>query len=176
MNALIDTASKTFMNSERIPLENRFALDDLCQTYASTLDERRYEDWPTFFMPDAIYRIVPLENHELNLPIALIHCEGHGMMTDRVVALREAVMMRPRALRRFVTATRIGKGDGSASNPLHVRSNVLLVETLHERMTQIVLSGVFHDTVVRHGNDWRFASRLCIYDSLLLPDSLVEPV
>lgn len=176
MNAVTDAPANVPTAATRIPVEDRLALDDMCQAYAATLDERRYEDWPMFFMPDAMYRVVPRENHELNLPIALIHCEGHGMMKDRVVALREAVMMRPRSLRRFVTPVRIGSGDGSCDDPLHIRSNVLLVETLHERMTQIVLSGVFHDTVVRDGEGWRFSGRLCIFDSLLLPDSLVEPV
>ena len=100
------------------------------------------------------------------------------MMRDRVVALTETVMARPRALRRFVTPARIvGGGDGSESAPMQVRANVLLVETLHERMTRVVLSGVYHDTVVRgHDGGWLLTGRLCIYDSLLLPDSLVEPV
>ncbi|MDO9434401.1 nuclear transport factor 2 family protein [Hydrogenophaga sp.] len=162
----------------RLSSDDRFALDDMYQAYAATLDERRYDEWPSFFAPDALYRIVPRENHELNLPVALMHCEGRLMMADRVVALQETVMMRPRSLRRFITPARILGGDGSAQMPLQVRANVLLVETLHERLTQVVLSGVFHDTVVRtadHG-PWQLASRSCIYDSLLLPDSLVEPV
>ena len=162
----------------RLSAEDRFALDDLYQAYAAALDERRYDDWPSFFTDDALYRIVPRENHELNLPIALMHCEGRLMMRDRVVALTETVMARPRALRRFVTPARIvGGGDGSESAPMQVRANVLLVETLHERMTRVVLSGVYHDTVVRgHDGGWLLTGRLCIYDSLLLPDSLVEPV
>jgi hypothetical protein len=42
----------------------------------------------------------------------------------------------------------------------------------------LVLSGIYHDTVLRsnEGMGWRLSERLCIYDSLLLPDSLVEPV
>lgn len=178
MNAPLKTVASALP-----PLDaaSRFALDDLYQAYAAALDERRYDDWPGFFTEDALYRIVPRENHELNLPIALMHCEGRLMMADRVVALKQTVMARPRALRRFVTAARILGGDGSAAAPLQVRSNVLLVETLHERLTQTVLSGVFHDSVVRdsmseQGAGWRLASRLCIYDSLLVPDSLVEPV
>ena len=162
----------------RLSAEDRFALDDMYQAYTATLDERRFEDWPSFFTDNALYRIVPRENHELNLPIALMHCEGRLMMNDRVVALREAVMARPRAMRRFVTPARIVGGDGSAGNPLQLRANLLVVETLHDSLSQLVLSGVYHDTVLRsnEGMGWRLSERLCIYDSLLLPDSLVEPV
>jgi 3-phenylpropionate/cinnamic acid dioxygenase small subunit len=157
----------------RLSVEERIVLDDMYQAYAAALDERRYDEWPLFFETDALYRIVPKENHDLGLPIALMHCEGQAMMRDRVVALKETVMMRPRSLRRFVTPARIlSAQDGR----VQARANVLLVETLHDQLTRVVLAGVYHDTVVRDGGGFRLAERLCVYDSLLLPDSLVEPV
>jgi 3-phenylpropionate/cinnamic acid dioxygenase small subunit len=154
-------------------LEERLMLDDLLQACAAALDEQRYDDWPGFFRDDALYRIVPKENHDLGLPLALLHCEGWGMMADRVTAIKEAAMIRPRTLRRFVTPARVlGVRDGV----LEVRANVLLVETLHDQLTRIVLSGVHHDRVERHGGGMRFVERVCVYDSLMLPDSVVEPV
>lgn len=159
--------------SFRLAVEERIALDDMLQACAAALDERRYDDWPLFFEADALYRIVPKENHDLQLPIALMHCEGQRMMRDRVVALKETVMMRPRALRRFVSPARIlSAQDGRVRS----RANVLVVETLHDQLTRIVLSGVYHDTVVRDGGGFRLAERICVYDSLMLPDSVVEPV
>ncbi len=156
-----------------LKVEERLLLDDLLQACAAALDEQRYDDWPGFFRDDALYRIVPKNNHDLGLPLALMHCEGRGMMADRVTAIKEAAMIRPRTLRRFVTPGRIvGVRDGL----LDVRSNVLLVETLHEQFTRIVLSGVFHDLVERADAGFRLAARLCVYDSLMLPDSIVEPV
>ena len=80
-------------------LEERLMLDDLLQACAAALDEQRYDDWPGFFRDDALYRIVPKENHDLGLPLALLHCEGRGMMADRVTAIKEAAMIRPRTLR-----------------------------------------------------------------------------
>jgi hypothetical protein len=44
------------------------------------------------------------------------------------------------------------------------------------RMTEIVLSGFYLDRIVRTGGRLRFKERLCIYDSLLLPTSLIAPV
>lgn len=157
----------------RLPVEDRLALDDLYQAYAAALDEQRYDEWLGFFRDDALYRIVPKENHDLGLPVALMHCEGRGMMADRVTAIKEAAMIRPRTLRRFVSPARIvAVRDGL----LDVRANVLLVETLHEQFTRIVLSGVYHDIVERTEGGFRLAQRVCVYDSLMLPDSVVEPV
>jgi 3-phenylpropionate/cinnamic acid dioxygenase small subunit len=153
--------------------EERLALMDLYQDCAAALDEQRYDDWPGYFRDDALYRIVPKENHDLGLPIALMHCEGRGMMADRITAIKEAAMFRPRALRRFVTPPRIVGVDGAR---LQTRANVLLVETLHDQLTRVVLSGVFHDVVERTATGLLLAERLCIYDSLMLPDSVIEPV
>ncbi|MBL0419199.1 nuclear transport factor 2 family protein [Ramlibacter sp. AW1] len=157
----------------RLGADDRFALDDLYQAYATALDEQRYDDWPGFFRDDALYRIVPKDNFDLQLPIALMHCEGRLMMADRVTAIKEAAMIRPRHLRRFVTPARLAGAEGEL---LRVRANVLLVETLHHQSTRLVLSGVYHDLVERNGEGFRLAERICVYDSLLLPDSVVEPV
>jgi 3-phenylpropionate/cinnamic acid dioxygenase small subunit len=166
----VNAASK---DARHLGADERLALMDLYQDCAAALDEQRYDDWSGFFRDDALYRIVPRENHELGMPIALVHCEGRGMMADRITAIKEAAMFRPRALRRFVTPPRIVGADGAR---LQTRASVLLVETLHDQLTRVVLSGVFHDVVERTDQGFLLAERLCIYDSLMLPDSVIEPV
>ena len=56
------------------------------------------------------------------------------------------------------------------------KANVLVVQTMINRMTEIVLSGLYLDRIVRSGDHLRFKERLCIYDSLSLPTSLIAPV
>lgn len=53
---------------------------------------------------------------------------------------------------------------------------MLVVQTMINRMTEIVLAGFYLDRIVRSGDRFRFKERLCIYDSLLLPTSLIAPV
>ena len=53
---------------------------------------------------------------------------------------------------------------------------MLIVQTMINRMTEIVLSGFYLDSIVRCDGRLLFKERLCIYDSLLLPTSLVAPV
>ena len=82
-------------------------------------------------------------------------------------------MAEPRTLRHFITNVRILEASGEA---IRAEANVLIVQTMINRMTEIVLSGVYLDSIVRCDGRLLFKERLCIYDSLLLPTSLVAPV
>jgi hypothetical protein len=53
---------------------------------------------------------------------------------------------------------------------------VLIVQTMINRMTEIVLAGVYLDRIARDGERLLFKERLCIYDSLLIPTSLIAPI
>jgi anthranilate 1,2-dioxygenase small subunit len=153
--------------------ELHFEIERLNSEYASVLDSERFEEFPDLFVDDCLYRVVPRENHLLGLPIAVIHCESKGMIKDRVIAARESTMAEPRTLRHFITNIRIlAAGD----DEIRAEANVLIVQTMINRMTEIVLSGFYLDRIVRSGDRLRFKERLCVYDSLLLPTSLIAPV
>jgi 3-phenylpropionate/cinnamic acid dioxygenase small subunit len=150
-----------------------FEIEQLNSQYAHVLDNERYEEFPELFVEDCLYRVVPRENHLLGLPIAAIHCESIGMIKDRVYAARESTMAEPRTLRHFVSNVRIME---ARADEIRAEANVLIVQTMINRMTEIVLSGFYLDRIVRSGGRLRFKERLCIYDSLLLPTSLIAPV
>ena len=153
--------------------ELHFEIERLNSEYASLLDNERFDEFPELFVEDCLYRVVPRENHLLGLPIAVIHCESKGMIKDRVTAARESTMAEPRTLRHFITNIRIlAAGDDA----IRAEANVLIVQTMINRMTEIVLSGFYLDRIVRSGDRLRFKERLCVYDSLLLPTSLIAPV
>jgi 3-phenylpropionate/cinnamic acid dioxygenase small subunit len=154
--------------------ELHFEIERLNSEYASVLDGERFEESISdLFVDDCLYRVVPRENHLLGLPIAVIHCESKGMIKDRVIAARESTMAEPRTLRHFITNIRIlAAGD----DEIRAEANVLIVQTMINRMTEIVLSGFYLDRIVRSGDRLRFKERLCVYDSLLLPTSLIAPV
>jgi 3-phenylpropionate/cinnamic acid dioxygenase small subunit len=153
--------------------ELHFEIEQLNSEYACALDNERYEEFPELFVEDCLYRVVPRENHLLGLPIAAIHCESKGMIKDRVHAARESTMAEPRTLRHFISNVRIME---ARADEIRAEANVLIVQTMINRMTEIVLSGFYLDRIVRSGSRLRFKERLCIYDSLLLPTSLIAPV
>jgi len=150
-----------------------FEIERLNSDYARILDDERFEEFPDLFVDDCLYRVVPRENHLLGLPIAAIHCESKGMIKDRVYAARESTMAEPRTLRHFITNLRILEAGGEE---IRAEANVLLVQTMINRMTEIVLSGFYLDRIVRSDGRFLFKERLCVYDSLLLPTSLIAPV
>lgn len=153
--------------------ELHFELAALNAEYAHALDSERYDAWLDLFVEDCSYRVVPRENHVLGLPIALIHCESKGMLKDRVVAARDSTMAEPRTIRHFITNVRVLDAD---EDEIRAEANVLIVETMINRMTEIVLSGVYLDRIARDGERLLFKERLCIYDSLLIPTSLIAPI
>jgi anthranilate 1,2-dioxygenase small subunit len=153
--------------------ELHFEIERLNSEYARVLDGERFEEFPELFVDDCLYRVVPRENHLLGLPIAVIHCESKGMIKDRVYAARESTMAEPRTLRHFITNIHILE---AGDDVIRAEANVLLVQTMINRMTEIVLSGFYLDRIVRSDGRLLFKERLCVYDSLLLPTSLIAPV
>lgn len=153
--------------------ELHFEIERLNGEYARILDSEQFEEFPELFVEDCLYRVVPRENYLLNLPIAVIHCESKGMIKDRVYAARESTMAEPRTLRHFITNLRILEAGADA---IRAEANVLVVQTMINRMTEIVLSGFYLDQIVRSNGRFLFKERLCVYDSLLLPTSLIAPV
>jgi salicylate 5-hydroxylase small subunit len=150
-----------------------FALTELNHDYAAALDNEEFERWPDFFAEDCLYRIVPRENHVRGLPIALMHCESKGMLRDRAYAVRHTAMTQSRTLRHIVSNLRILQVE-----PTHVatEANFLILRTMPERLTEILMAGRYLDRVVREDGRLCFKERLCVYDSLLIPTSIIAPV
>src|SRR5258708_19787100 len=112
-----------------VPVALRLEIEDLYSEYCAALDEGRYEDWAALFTEDCLYRIVPRDNHDRGLPLALMHCESRGMLLDRIVALRETSYYAPRALRHMVSGIRIAAPDPAL---LPRQPNYLVLHTLPE--------------------------------------------
>jgi salicylate 5-hydroxylase small subunit len=151
----------------------RARLADLYCAYDNALNDGELERWPDLFLETCIYKVIPRENHEQNFPVAVIYCESRDMLTDRVVALRETALYAPRIVRRITSAIclRAIKPDG-----LHLTADFALFQTMVDRPSELFLCGRCLDRVVDDAGVLRFAERLCIYDSTIIPTSLVYPV
>ena len=102
-----------------------------------------------------------------------MRCESRAMMQDRVRAIRETLMFEPRYIRHLISSIRITpEDDGTVS----VTANYAVLETLMDEMTKILNAGRYVDRLVRENKKFRFKEKRCVYDSSVVPNSLVYPV
>ena len=152
----------------------RLEIDEFNAEYAHVLDEGDLNDWPDFFVDDAVYRITGRENFDRGLPIGLIYCDGKGMLRDRVRAILVTTMHAPRYLRHYCSNVRVTGVE--ADGAVHASANYLVVETLMEDETRILQAGRYEDTFVRPDLGLLIKERHCVYDSLTIPNALIYPV
>jgi 3-phenylpropionate/cinnamic acid dioxygenase small subunit len=151
----------------------RCEIDDLYADYVAFLDTGELDRWLDLFTQGCTYKIIPRENYERRLPLALVLCESKGMLRDRIEALQRASVYAPRALRHMVSSLRIRSSEAGA---MRVQANYLVVQTLIDEHTQVFNAGLYLDTLVRQDGQLRFQEKLCVSDTVLIPGSLVYPL
>lgn len=158
--------------SDRRALTEQVA--ELQEAYAQCIDSGEIESWPAFFTEKGVYRIVPRENHDLKLPIAIMFCDGQGMLKDRVFSLREANIYAKHFYRHLVGRPRLAEehADGSFG----FETNYAVFRTLEQGETRVFSAGRYVDRVVFEGDTARFAEKLVIYDNTWVDTLLVTPL
>jgi len=58
---------------------------------------------------------------------------------------------------------------------LEVRANYVALETLQDELTRVFNTGQYRDKLVVEEGRLKFKEKLCIFDSLLVPNSLIYP-
>lgn len=168
--------SATSLPSDLRMLDDRdllYALDRLNNDYVHALDAGELEDWPGFFSADGVYKILPRENHENGYPIAVMYCEGRGMMQDRIAAIRETLLFAPRTLRHITGNTRILEIERGV---IRAQTNYAVFESTRESNTEVFNAGRYLDRVIVDDGALRYRERLCVYDSSWIPTSLIYPL
>ena len=120
---------------------------------------------------DVIFRA--RENFERGLPLATWLCESKGYLADRVTAIRKTAVYAPRYVRRMVSGIRV---LGWSDAVLEVRASYLALETLQDELTRVFNAGQYRDKLVVEDGKLKFREKLCIFDSLLVPNSLIYPL
>lgn len=169
MNILVRDAAPDTTAQART---DRDALRDFFDDYYTVLDDVRLEAWPAFFTGDCLYRVIPRENFEAGYALCTMQAESRGMLVDRVMGLTRTQMYAPRHYRRFPGPLRIVSRDGDG---VRTRHNLLVVQTLIDKQSDIVLCAVCHDLVVRDDEGLRLRERVVVFDSEMIPNSLIYP-
>jgi anthranilate 1,2-dioxygenase small subunit len=153
--------------------EARLEIEEFHSAYCWTLDRGALDEWPEYFVDDAVYRITARENADANLPVGLVYADSKAMIRDRAFAVQHTQMYAPRYMQHFVTNVRVISVQGDT---IKAQSNYLLLQTLVDGPSTVHQAGRYYDTFVRKGGKLLLKERQCIYDSVLIANDLVMPV
>jgi 3-phenylpropionate/cinnamic acid dioxygenase small subunit len=156
-----------------LPIALRFEIEDLLHEYAAVLDAADLDRWPEFFTEDCFYEVIPRENYDRGLPLALIRCESKGMLKDRVHAIRDTMMYEQRYLRHLISGIRV---MAQSDDDISVEAHYAVFETLVDAPTRIFNVGRYLSRLVYEEKRLKFAEMHCVFDSLLVPNSLIYPI
>ena len=151
----------------------RFDLIDLYASYAACLDEGRFDDWPGYFTEDCRYRVIPRENYDGGLPLATMDLQSRGALLDRVYGVQSTVFHAPYYQRHIIGPVRIVGGD---SQTVLAEANYLVIRTKRDLPSEIFNAGRYVDRVIATADGLRFAEKKCVFDSELIPNSIIYPI
>ncbi len=158
------------MTSINISLE---AVIQLHADYAHALDQADWDAWCELFVDDAIYQVMPRENHDRGLPLATMAFESKGMLKDRAYAIAETLFHDPYYQRHVIGLPRILK---HAPDRVECEANYAVFRTKHMQLSSVFNVGRYLDTIVATAGGLRFAKKICVYDSELIPNSIIYPL
>jgi salicylate 5-hydroxylase small subunit len=160
------------MNTERLLLQ--LEVDQLNAAYAAALDERRFDDWPAFFLEDGRYTVQARENFDRGLPLALIALESQGMMKDRVYGITQTIYHGPYYTRHVVSPAQVlAQEEGGR---IRAQAHYAVFRTRPGDASEVYNVGRYIDDIVRTPGGLKLASRMCVYDSEMVLNSLIYPI
>ena len=154
--------------------EDFFALSQLYARYGAVVDAADWDAWVEMFTEDCRYKLQPRENHERGLPLATLAFEGQGMLKDRVYGIRETLFHDPYYQRHVIGAPLVHRVDEAGT--IHCEANYAVLRTRLSKESTVFNVGRYIDQVVRTPAGLKFASRLVVYDSEMIPNSLIYPI
>jgi salicylate 5-hydroxylase small subunit len=145
----------------------------LYQAYASALDARQYERWPEFFIDDCVYRLQPRENFDRGYPLATMAFESKGMLKDRVYGITETLAHDPYYQRHVVGVPLVRRHD---RDTIEAEASYAVFRTRQNELSEVFNVGRYVDVVRKTPAGLKFASRICVFDSEMIPTSIIYPI
>ena len=147
---------------------------DLEFAYAQCIDEDRLEAWADFFADDCTYRVVPRENADYGLPLAVIDCDRKEQLRDRVLILRSATVFTLRLNRHIVTDVHVAAAEDGV---YQVDANyAVYVTDLLDGTTQMFSTGRYADKVVFVADEPKFKEKLVVLDTFSVANHISSPL
>ena len=152
----------------------REQIADFQAAYIRCIDTDQLEAWPEFFVSDCLYSVTTLENHRQGLPAGLIWANSQAMLRDRVYGIKETLFHDPYYQRHVVGAPVLRQIDEQGR--LHCEANYAVFRTKLDGPSTVFNVGRYLDIVANTPDGLKFAQRLCIYDSEMIPNSIIYPI
>ena len=149
------------------------ALCELQALAAQSADSGRWTDWAELFTQDCLYLLQPRENFERGFPLATMMFESRGMLLDRAYAVTQTIFHDPYYQRHVVGPHLVLKAQDGR---IHCESNYAVFRTKLSQETTVFNVGRYLDEVVSTPEGLRFAVRRAIYDSEMIPNSIIYPI
>jgi anthranilate 1,2-dioxygenase small subunit len=141
--------------------------------YALCIDERRFDDWPGFFTEDCYYEVQSRENWDLGLPGALIRCDSHGMVQDRVTVLKDTLTYPFLHIRHLISNIRVHETVGGG---YRTSASYLVLHSTEEGETRIYSTGKYEDEIVFAEGEPKFRKKIVIADTFAIDNLLAVPL
>jgi salicylate 5-hydroxylase small subunit len=148
-------------------------VNQLNAAYAAALDDKRFDDWPLFFTEDGHYTLQARENFDRGLPLALIALESQGMMKDRVYGITQTIYHGPYYTRHVISPARVLSHDDGV---VRAETHYAVFRTRPGGVSEVYNVGRYIDELIKKDDILKFRSRLCVYDSEMVLNSLIYPV
>ena len=156
-----------------LTFDDWLALTQLYADYASAVDSNNWDLWPEFFTDDCVYRLQPRENHERGFPLATLSFTSKGMLKDRVYGIQETLFHDPYYQRHIVGTPVLRE---VSEGRMRCEANYAVFRTKLSDASTVFNVGRYLDVVARTPAGLKFASRECIYDSEMIPNSIIYPI
>ena len=148
-------------------------INELNAAYAAALDERRFDDWPGFFLEDGRYKVQARENFDRRLPLALIAMESRGMMKDRVYGITNTIYHGPYYTRHVIGPAQVLEDEDGR---IRAQAHYAVFRTKPGEASEVYNVGRYIDEIVRTPEGLKLVSRTCVYDSEMVLNSLIYPI
>jgi salicylate 5-hydroxylase small subunit len=156
-----------------IDFKTYFELLNLYSDYAMVCDSAEWEKWPDFFVEEGTYRLQPRENFDQGMPLCLLALESKAMIKDRVYGVKETMYHDPYYQRHIVGTPRVVSVEGDR---IISEANYTVIRTKFDGDSTILSVGYYHDEIVKTAEGLKLKSRLCIYDSEMIANSIIYPI
>jgi len=156
-----------------VDIQTWLSVQQLHADYASAVDSGHWNLWPEFFTEECVYKLQSRENHERGFPLATLFFTSKGMLKDRVYGITETLYHDPYYQRHVVGAPVVKKLD---EGKIYSEANYAVFRTKFDKESTVFNVGRYLDTIVRTPEGFKFAERLCIFDSEMIPNSIIYPI
>ena len=156
-----------------LTFEQYLALQQLYAEYASVVDAGDWGRWVDFFTEDCSYRLQPRENHERGFPLATLSFESRGALKDRAYGIKETLFHDPYYQRHVVSAPIVRAAQGGLYD---CETNYAVFRTKLSQLSTVFNVGRSIDRIISTEAGLKFQSRLVVYDSEMIPNSIIYPL